>query len=157
VKTICYFGQNWAGNIGNAFIDSSINYCLQKVTTNETIRIINISNHPATVKYDYGLRKPFSIFGGKGKPSDFDLRVLTKPDVVVLGGSLFDIFWSKVHGNLLDLLFEMQIPVIILGGGGNNYSHQEVDYVKNIWNKIMSTLLYQEMKKLLKTLAALLK
>lgn len=137
MKTICYFGFNWAGNIGNAFIDYSINYCLNKVVDSEKYKIVNLSNHPASIKYNFGYRKPFSFLGGIGKPSNFDLRILTKPDVVVLGGSLFDIFWSKVHKRLIDWLVETQIPVIVLGGGGgNNYSTDEINYVRKVWEKV---------------------
>jgi hypothetical protein len=137
MKTICYFGHNWAGNIGNAFIDYAINYCLKKVTIEEETKIINISNHPASLKYNFGDRNPFSILAGKGKTSPFDLRLLSKPDVVILGGSLFDIFWSKVHKPLIDWLAEHQTPVIVLGGGGgNSYSQTEIDYVKQVWSKV---------------------
>lgn len=136
MKTICYFGHNWAGNIGNAFIDYSLNYCVGKCI-GEQDQIVNISNHPASLKYNFGERNPFSFFAGRGKPSKFDLRLLTSPDIVVLGGSLFDIFWSKVHKNLLNWLIEKQIPVIVLGGGGgNNYSQTEIDYIKSVWSKI---------------------
>lgn len=61
----------------------------------------------------------------------------TKPDLVVLGGSLFDVFWCKVHARFLDWLIENQYPVFVLGGGGgNNYSQEELDFVSGYWKKI---------------------
>src|ERR1035437_2276028 len=136
MKTVCYFGHTWGENIGNAFIDYSINYCLKEVIDSD-VRIVNVSNQPSNLKYNFSERFPFSILSGKGAVSAFDLRLLTKPDVVILGGSLFDVFWSKVHIHLLNWLIEKQIPIIVLGGGGgNNYTEKEIDNVKNIWKEL---------------------
>lgn len=135
MKTICYFGQNWAGNLGNAFIDYSIKYCLNRVLHGEDYVINEASNLPANLKYNFGKRNPFQWF--VKNPSTFDLRLHMKPDYVVLGGSLLDVFWTKMHAEFLKWLSEKSIKVIILGGGGgNHYTQEEITYVKNAWKNI---------------------
>lgn len=135
MKTIAYYGQDWAGNIGNSFIDYSINFCLQKVLQGQEYVIIEASNMPAKFKYNFGIRKPFNLFAKN--VSTFDLRTHMQPDYVVLGGSLLDVFWTKIHAGLLQFLKEKHVKVIILGGGGgNNYTQDEIKYVKNAWKGI---------------------
>ena len=134
MKNIFYYGFDWSGNIGNAFIDYTVNYELKKATEGMDVAIYNMSNKPANLKYNFAIRKPFGLFG---KASPFDIRTMVKADVVVLGAALFDIYWSKVETGLLKWLEETQTKVIVLGGGGGNrYSKEEVDYVKSIWKKI---------------------
>lgn len=135
MKTICYYGQNWAGNVGNAFIDYSIKYCLKTVLEGKEYVIYEASNMPANLKFNFGERKPFKWFCRE--TSKFDLRQHIKPDYVVLGGSLFDVFWTRMHASFLNWLIERKIRVIILGGGGgNHYSQEEVSYVRNVWKQI---------------------
>lgn len=132
---ICYFGQDWAGNIGNSFIDTAINYCLKKVLEGKEYQIYQASMLNAYLKYNFAYRKPFSWF--IKNPSKFDLRVHMQPDYVVMGAALLDIYWTKIHQGMLKWLAEKQIKVIILGGGGGNkYSDEEKEYVKSYWRKI---------------------
>ena len=88
MKTIVYYGQDWAGNIGNSFIDYSINYCLHNVLMGQEFEILEASNMPAKFKYNFGMRKPFCWFAKQ--TSTFDLRTHMQPDYAVLGGSLLD-------------------------------------------------------------------
>lgn len=135
MSTIAYYGQDWAGNIGNSFIDYSINYCLRKVLEDKEFQIIEASNMPAKFKYNFGKRKPFSWFSKH--TSTFDLRTHIQSDYAVLGGSLLDVFWTKINIGLLQYFKEKQVKVIILGGGGgNNYSQEEIKYVTNAWKGI---------------------
>lgn len=135
MKTICYFGQDWAGNIGNAFIDTAINYCLNQSLRGQEYIINQASMLPAYLKYNFAYRKPFSWF--VKNPSTFDLRQHMKPDYVVMGAALLDKYWTKIHCSMLEWLAEKQIKVIILGGGGGNkYSEEEIEYVKKYWRKI---------------------
>jgi len=135
MKNICYFGQDWAGNIGNAFIDYSINYCLNKVLDGQEYAICQASMLPAWLKYNFGYRKPFKWFFPK--VSSFDLRQHMKPDYVVMGAALLDVYWTKIHHSMLEWLADNHIKVIILGGGGgNNYSREEIEYVSSYWRKI---------------------
>lgn len=135
MKTICYFGQDWAGNIGNAFIDTAINYCLNKVLEGQEYQIHQASMLPAYLKYNFAYRKPFSWF--IKNPSHFDMRQHMSPDFVVMGAALLDIYWTKIHHEMLEWLAEKKIKVIILGGGGGNkYSGEEKEYVKRYWRKI---------------------
>ena len=134
-KIIAYYGHDWANNVGNAFIDYAIRYCVKEVLKNEDYHFYEASNLPAFLKFNFSLRKPFSYFNGKA--SDFDLRQCISPDVVILGGSLLDKFWSKIHGSLLNWLKETKTKVIILGGGGGNqYSAEEINDCKQIWKGI---------------------
>ena len=135
---ICYFGHDWAGNIGNAFIDYTIKYCIRAAMEDATYPIFETSNLPAYLKYNFAKRKPFSWFGfSQTKHVNFDLRTMMTPDVVVMGAALFDVYWSKVHAQLLDWLRESKTKVIILGGGGgNHYSAEEIAYVKHAWRGI---------------------
>ncbi len=135
MKTICYFGQDVAGNIGNGFIDVAINYCLNKVLDGEEYQISQASMLPAYLKYNFAYRKPFSWF--VKEPSHFDLRQHMKPDFVVMGAALLDVYWTKIHHEMLSWLADHKIKVIILGGGGgNNYSKEEIEYVSSYWRKI---------------------
>lgn len=135
MKTICYYGYDWAGNIGNAFIDYTINYCLRRALDGQDFVINQASNQPAYLKYNFALRKPFRWL--IQKPSSFDLRQHMLPDYVVMGAALFDIYWTKNHASLLKWLGDNKIKVIILGGGGGNkYSREEIDYVKSYWKNI---------------------
>lgn len=135
MKTICYFGHDWAGNIGNAFIDYSIKYCIDKVLKDEDYVLYQASNLPAALKYNYSHRRPISFL--IHKENHFDLRTLMSPDYVILGGSLLDIFWCKIHANLLNWLSTNKIKVIILGGGGgNNYTSEEIKYIQNTWKNV---------------------
>ncbi len=139
MKEIYYFGHCWADNVGNAFIDYGINYSLKEALKEYDVNIHNISNMPPYNDFNFNNRFPYSLLsGGRKKPGKtFDLRTYTKPDLVVLGGSLFDVFWCKVHTGFLNWLIEKQIPVMVLGGGGgNNYSAEELSYVSNFWKKI---------------------
>lgn len=138
MKTICYYGHDWAGNIGNAFIDYSIKYCIRAALGDANYPIIEASNIPAYLKYNFAKRKPFDMFGfSKTSHVDFDLRTMMMPDVVVMGAALLDVFWSKIHIGLLDWLRTTKTKVIILGGGGgNNYSADEIRYVKEAWRGI---------------------
>ena len=138
MKTICYFGHDWAGNIGNAFIDYSIKYCIRKALNDPQYPIVEASNLPAYLKYNFAKRKPFNRFSfSKMSHVDFDLRTMMEPDVVVLGAALLDVYWSKIHAGLLDWLRTTKTKVIILGGGGgNNYSADEIGYVKEAWRGI---------------------
>ncbi|MGZ0015669.1 polysaccharide pyruvyl transferase family protein [Yeosuana sp. AK3] len=139
MKQIFYFGHCWADNVGNAFIDYGINYSLKEALKDYDVQINNISNMQPYNDYKFNQKFPYNILsGGRKKPEKvFDLRMQTKPDLVVLGGSLFDIFWCKVHSRFLDWLIEKQYPVLVLGGGGgNNYSKEELKYVSNYWKKI---------------------
>lgn len=132
---ICYMGQDWAGNIGNAFIDTAINYCLNKVLNGQEYVINQSSMLPAYIKYNFAYRKPFSWF--IKNPSTFDMRTHIVADYVVMGAALLDIYWTKVHHGLLEHLAEKKTKVIILGGGGGNkYSEEEKNYVKSYWKKI---------------------
>lgn len=136
MKTICYFGHDWAGNIGNAFIDYSIKYCIRKALNDPNYPIVEASNLPAYLKYNFSERKPFCWINTP-KDVNFDLRTMMMPDVVVMGAALLDVFWSKIHIGLLDWLRTTKTKVIILGGGGgNNYSADEIKYVKNAWRGI---------------------
>ena len=139
MKQIFYFGHCWADNIGNAFIDFGINYSLKEALKDYDIQVNNVSNVQPYNDYKFNNKFPYNILsGGRKKPEAiFDLRMQTKPDLVVLGGSLFDVFWCKVHARFLDWLIEKQFPVLVLGGGGgNNYSQEELDYVSSYWEKI---------------------
>ncbi len=139
MKQIFYFGHCWADNIGNAFIDFGINYSLKKALKNYDVQIHNISNIQPYNDYKFNHRFPYNILsrGRKNENDIFDLRMQTKPDLVVLGGSLFDVFWCKVHSRFLNWLIEKQYPVLVLGGGGgNNYSQEELDFVSSYWKKI---------------------
>lgn len=139
MKQIFYFGHCWADNIGNAFIDFGINYSLKEALKDHDIQVNNISNVQPYNNYKFNHKFPYNILsGGRKKTEDiFDLRVNTKPDLVVLGGSLFDVFWCKVHANFLNWLIEKKYPVMVLGGGGgNNYSQEELNYVSDYWKKI---------------------
>ena len=135
MKTICYYGYDWAGNIGNSFIDYSIKYCLNRVLEGQEYVINEASMLPAYLKYNFVQRKPFSWF--TRKKSSFDLRQHMMPDYVIMGAALLDLFLTKIHQGMLNWLIEKQIKVIILGGGGgNNYSQEETDYVKSYWKRI---------------------
>ncbi|MEM1339443.1 MAG: polysaccharide pyruvyl transferase family protein [Bacteroidota bacterium] len=139
MKEIFYFGHCWADNIGNAFIDFGINYSLNTALEGYDFKVHNISNVQPYNDFNFNYRSPFNILSGGRKKNDeiFDLRMHTKPDLVVLGGSLFDVFWCKVHARFLMWLIDKQIPVMVLGGGGgNNYSVEELNYVSSFWKKI---------------------
>lgn len=138
MKTICYYGHDWAGNIGNAFIDYTIKYCIRAAMEDSQYPIIEASNLPAYLKYNFAKRKPFNWFGFSQTPHvDFDLRTMMKPDVVVMGAALLDVYWSKIHAGLLEWLRTAKTKVIILGGGGgNDYSVEEIKYVEKAWRGI---------------------
>lgn len=139
MKEVFYFGHCWADNIGNAFIDFGINYSLKEALKEYDVKINNISNVQPYNDFNFNNRFPYNLLSGGRKKQDeiFDLRTHTKPDLVVLGGSLFDIFWCKVHSGFLEWLIEEQVPVMVLGGGGgNNYSSEELNYVSSFWKKI---------------------
>lgn len=139
MKQIFYFGHCWADNVGNAFIDYGINYSLKEALKDNNVQINNISNAQPYNDYRFNHKFPYNILSGGRKKKDevFDIRMHTKPDLVVLGGSLFDIFWCKVHERFLEWLIQNQYPVLVLGGGGgNNYSKEELDYVSNYWKRI---------------------
>lgn len=139
MKQIFYFGHCWADNIGNAFIDFGINYCLKEALKDQDVQINNISNMQPYNDYKFNYRFPYNYLSGGRKKADsvFDLRMQTKPDLVILGGSLFDVFWCKVHSKFLDWLIQNQYPVFVLGGGGgNNYCQEELDFVSSYWKKI---------------------
>lgn len=139
MKNIFYFGHCWADNVGNAFIDYGVNYSINRMLPNEDYILHNISNMQPYNDYNFNQRFPFNILSGgsKNKKSKFDLRTKTNPDLVVLGGSLFDVFWCKVHQDFLHWLIEKQVPVFVLGGGGGNrYSREELEFVSNYWKKI---------------------
>jgi len=138
MKTICYYGHDWAGNIGNAFIDYTIKYCIRAAMEDSQYPIIEASNLPAYLKYNFAKRKPFNWFGFSQTPHvDFDLRTMMKPDVVVMGAALLDVYWTNIHAQLLEWLRDSKTKVIILGGGGgNNYSAEEISYVKKAWQGI---------------------
>lgn len=139
MKQIFYFGHCWADNVGNAFIDYGINYSLKQALPDSSYKIRNISNVQPYNDYKFNYRFPYNFLSGgrKNKENTFDLRLQTKPDLVVLGGSLFDIFWCKVHSNFLDWLIINQYPVLVLGGGGgNSYSKEELEFVSSFWEKI---------------------
>ena len=139
MKHIFYFGHGWADNIGNAFIDYGVNYCLKKAVADKDIKITNISNVPPYNDFKFGKRFPFNWLSGfsRKERGEFDLRTHTKPDLVVLGGSLFNIYWCKVHSNFLEWLINEQHPVLVLGGGGgNDYTEDQLSIVQNYWDKI---------------------
>ena len=138
MKTICYYGHDWAGNIGNAFIDYTIKYSIRAALGDPMYPITEVSNLPAYLKYNFAKRKPFNSFKyAHTSHVDFDLRTLMTPDVVVMGAALLDVYWTKIHAQLLDWLRDSKTKVIILGGGGgNNYSQEEIAYVKNAWKGI---------------------
>lgn len=136
MKTICYFGHDWAGNIGNAFIDYSIKYCIRKALNDPQYPIVEASNLPAYLKYNFSERKPFCWINPP-HDSKFDLRTMMMPDVVVMGAALLDVYWSKIHAGLLEWLRTTKTKVIILGGGGgNDYSVEEIKYVEKAWRGI---------------------
>jgi hypothetical protein len=139
MKQIFYFGHCWADNVGNAFIDYGINYSLKEALKDYDVQINNISNMQPYNDYKFNQKFPYNILSGGRKKTEnvFDLRMHTKPDLVVLGGSLFDVFWCNVHSRFLNWLIEKQYPVLVLGGGGgNNYSQEELDFVSSYWKKI---------------------
>lgn len=139
MKQIFYFGHCWADNVGNAFIDYGINHSLKTALKDYDVKINNISNVQPYNDYQFNYRFPYNYLSGGKKSEDdtFDLRMHTKPDMVVLGGSLFDIHWCKVHSRFLNWLIEKQFPVMVLGGGGgNNYTQEELDFVSSYWKKI---------------------
>jgi hypothetical protein len=139
MKQIFYFGHCWADNVGNAFIDYGINYSLKEALKDYDVQINNISNMQPYNDYKFNQKFPYNILSGGRKKTEnvFDLRMHTKPDLVVLGGSLFDVFWCNVHARFLNWLIEKQYPVLVLGGGGgNNYSQEELDFVSSYWKKI---------------------
>lgn len=139
MKQIFYFGHCWGDNIGNAFIDFGINYSLKEALKDFDVKVNNISNVQPYNDYNFNYRFPYSFLsrGRKADTAIFDLRMHTKPDLIVLGGSLFDVFWCKVHSRFLNWLIKKQYPVFVLGGGGgNNYSKEEHDFVSDYWKKI---------------------
>lgn len=137
MKNIFYFGHCWADNIGNAFIDYGINYSVKKVIKHKEYILHNISNMQPYNDHNFNKRFPYSILSGGVKNKVFDLRQATKPDLIILGGSLFDIFWCKVHESFLEWLIKKQYPVFVLGGGGGNkYTKEELNYIKYYWNRI---------------------
>lgn len=139
MKQIFYFGHCWADNVGNAFIDYGINYSLKEALKEYDVQVNNVSNVQPYNNYKFNQKFPYNLLsGGRKKKEDiFDLRMHTKPDLVVLGGSLFDVFWCKVHDLFLNWLIEKQYPVLVLGGGGgNDYSLEELDFVSAYWKKI---------------------
>ncbi|GAA4268736.1 polysaccharide pyruvyl transferase family protein [Hyunsoonleella aestuarii] len=139
MKQIFYFGHCWADNVGNAFIDYGINYSLKEALKEYDVQVNNVSNVQPYNNYKFNQKFPYNLLsGGRKKKEDiFDLRMHTKPDLVVLGGSLFDVFWCKVHDLFLNWLIEKQYPVLVLGGGGgNDYSLEELAFVSAYWKKI---------------------
>ncbi|UZJ38144.1 polysaccharide pyruvyl transferase family protein [Prosthecochloris sp. SCSIO W1103] len=136
---VLYCGFSWGDNIGNAFIDYSVKYILSSSIKEGHAKIYNISNVQPYNYYNYVHKLPYSVFNRKYglKKGAFDLRVLTDPDLIVLGGSLFDVYWCKVHDHFLRWLIKKQIPVLVLGGGGGNeYRKKDFEFVADYWKKI---------------------
>ncbi len=133
-KTILYCGFGWSTNIGNAFIDYGIKYIL-KTAFNE-FEIKYASNTSSFIEYKYTNGKGYKYLPFK-KNRYFDIRTHIDAQYYVLCGALFNINWLKINSRFIDFLVKEQKRVFIIGGGGgNNYGKKEVDYVKNILDKM---------------------
>ncbi len=133
-KTILYCGYGWSGNIGNAFIDYGIRYLLNKIFPKD--EIVYASNSAGLFKHKYTNGKIYNLFSKKQKTS-FDIRNVIKADYYVLGGALLNKNWFDINSVFINYLVNTQKSVFLIGtSGGNDYGKEQVNYVKNILNKL---------------------
>lgn len=134
-NTILYCGFGWASNIGNAFIDYSIMDSLKKVCNND---IHFTSNMQSWLKHRYAERLGFLTKSNKDvQQNDFDLRSIIKAHYYLFGGALLNRAWFNDNSRIIKKLISDKSKVVLYGvSGGNDYSQDEIKYVRDILNKL---------------------
>jgi len=149
MRTICYFSSSFFENIGNAFIDIgsilSISKCIKD--NNYDYRLIQTSMSPCMLySFSTQLKIPFKLFwricGEKlsltfletkthylKHCNIFNLAEHIRPDIFIISGCTFTVFFFKIYGNILNKLKEKNVKLIFYGCGGNTYSDFEIEFV----------------------------
>jgi len=126
-------------NVGNGFIEKGAKACIKQVLPEaDIIEVSGYSNH---IKYLE--RRSNLLFSMKNFYENFDPagminipELIKDIDLAVLPGCVLDRWSMPKYVHILKKLRQRNIPLIILGGGGNNYDKKTTEYVKKILNML---------------------
>lgn len=102
-----YFGGCWSSNIGNAFIDIG------------ALESCNEYNPYLYSEYDY-------IMFGNNRRNYFNSFADLKPKCVFFSGMVMSSQFLIDQKEILDIIDKNEIPIVLNGVGGENYSSREI-------------------------------
>jgi len=141
--------KTWLTNIGNGFIDMGARICLERSFPNA--EIIEVSGYANYVMDEYSLwsfnnvikRKlmnknypSFDIMNAKNSIDISEFIDLDEIDVAVMAGCVLYEHALRKYTKTFMLLKEKEIPLILLGAGGGDYSKETQRYVNKFIDKI---------------------
>jgi len=118
-KNITYFGGCWPTNIGNSFIDLGSMQSLKMVDSN------------ALINFTSEISKWFFYSNKKNLKNTFNLANVIKSDYIVVSGMLLCDEFIKLYEPIISNLIKKNVKFIINGGGGANYTKNEITNFRN--------------------------
>lgn len=132
--------RTWISNIGNGFIDKGAKVAINKAFPDS--EIIEVSGHPNYIADRYELGKLKSTVENQ-MPFSFEQEEKTARERIVNVGEFVDVDLAVLPGctlyehvfrkyeKTIDILHEKDIPLLLLGSGGGDYSVQTQRYMKD--------------------------
>jgi len=134
IMRILYYGGGWPTNIGNSFIDLGAMALLRAAVPTAEIAF---ASEMLRWFYNYGLQKPKRLTRRwlykklntsnypVGMNDAFDVAAFIRCDIAVFSGMAMCQDFIKVNGPTISSLHERNIPILLLGTGGDKYNDDE--------------------------------
>ncbi len=141
--------KTWIVNIGNGFIDMGAKACIHSSFPNaEIIEVSGYPNYIADEKaigggLNYAFRKKLGITFKKNmlkmhktRENMVNISELLKADIAVVPGCILYPHAINKYMKTLVKIRDKNIPILLLGVGGGNYSKETKNFVKTFFNTI---------------------
>lgn len=141
--------RTWLTNIGNGFIDKGGHVAVERAVPDADI--VEVSGYPNLInqrlqnRYNNLFRNVLSTLPGGWSPSILEASTpmesysnadMIDADVAVLPGCVLHPHALDPYLPTLRNLHDRNIPIILLGAGGNDYSEETQRYVRSVLNEL---------------------
>lgn len=135
--------RTWITNIGNGFIDKGAREAIRQSFPNSNIiEVSGYPNHAVDTHVMLGGTNKIRSNEESESPSHplrqntINIAEMVDVDIAVLPGCVLSKPTMRKYRPTLQKLRNHDVPIVILGGGGETYSPEEVSYVKSVLKEV---------------------